>query len=378
LTTRYGFVSTYPPTRCGLATFTAALRQALVAPGSDEAIVVRLVDTAAARPGPEVVAQIVDNDNDPAALNRASEHLNACDIVIVQHSYDVYGGQDGTDIRPLLERLEVPSIVVLHSIPSAPTHHQQEALAAVAAKASALVVLSAAARDRLTTDYDVDAAKVRFIPHGAPDMRAPTHTAMFRSGQFTALTWGLFGPGKGIEWAIEAMSLLGEQSRSARYVVAGATRPDVLGRDGEAYRDGLNAQIRRLELQASVSLDGHYRDAASLAHLVRSADVVVLPYDSDEHVASGVLVEAVAAGKPVIATEFPHARELLGGGAGLLVPHRDASAIADALRTLMSGGDVAVRTARAASDLAPTFMWPVVAEQYRTLAAQLIDATVAA
>jgi glycosyltransferase involved in cell wall biosynthesis len=376
LTTRYGFVSPYPPTPCGVATFTASLRDTLVGPGADEGVVVRLVDAPAARPGAEVVAQLVKNDH--AGLDRVAGHLNACDVVIVQHEYGTYGGADGDDILALLDRLEVPSIAVLHSVLSAPTHHQRTVLEAVAAKAGAVVALTPSAHDRLTCAYDVDPAKVRMIPHGAPDLRAPTHTTMFRGGQFTALTWGLIGPGKGIEWAIDAMALLGDLPRPPRYIVAGQTHPAVLAADGEAYRESLHARVRRLDLQASVTVDSHYRDRASLAQLVRSADVVVLPFDSTEQVTSAVLIEAVAAGKPVIATDFPHARELLGGGAGLIVAHRDPAAIAAAVRTLMTRSDLATAMAAAATAAAPALMWPTVAEQYRALASLLILATVAA
>lgn len=372
MTTRFGFVSTYPPTQCGLATFTSSLRDALTGPGADDGLVVRLVDAAAPRPGPEVVAQIVTDDH--AGLHNAISHLNTCDVVIVAHEYGVYGGPDGDDILLLLDRLEVPSIVVLHTVLDAPTSHQREVLEAVVAKAGGVVAMTQCARARLA-GYDVDLNKVRVIPHGARDMTPSMHSTMFRSGQFTALTWGLLRPGKGIEWAIEAMAMVSEQSRAPRYVIAGPTHPRVLTRDGEAYREGLHAQVRRLGLQSSVSFDSHYRDIASLAQLVRSADVVVLPYDSAEQVMSGVLIEAVAAGKPVIAAEFPHARELLADGAGILVPHRDPAAIAGALRTLMTR-DLGATMPPAGA--APPLSWPAVAEHYRALASLLIVATVAA
>jgi glycosyltransferase involved in cell wall biosynthesis len=376
MTTRFGFVSTYPPTQCGLATFTASLRDALVAPGTDTGVVVRLVDAPAPRPAPEVVAQVVTGDHE--GMHKAVAHLNACDVVIVQHDYDVYGGTDGDDVLPLLDAIAVPSIVVLHTVLASPTVHQREVLEAVIAKANGVVTMTQSARDRLTSGYEVDLAKVRVIPHGARDMTAPIHSTTFRSGQFTALTWGLLGPGKGIEWAIDAMALLGDQPRTPRYIVAGRTHPRVLAADGEAYRDALVAQVRRLGLQASVTFDGQFRDPASLAHLVRSADVVVLPYDSAEQVTSGVLIEAVAAGKPVLATDFPHARELLANGAGLVVPHRDPEALAAGLRTLMTRGDLAATMSTAAAAAAPQLMWPTVAEQYRALASLLIVATVAA
>jgi glycosyltransferase involved in cell wall biosynthesis len=200
----------------------------------------------------------------------------------------------------------------------------------------------------------------------------------FRTGEFTVLTWGLLGPGKGIEWGIGAMELLRDLQPMPRYKVAGQTHPKVLLHEGEAYRDRLREQVRQAEMGSWITFDGHYRNTRALAALVRSADVVLLPYDSTEQVTSGVLIEAVAAGKPVVATPFPHARELLSGGAGLLVPHRDPAAIAAALRSVITCRDVMTRMAAAATATAPQVLWPAIADRYRELAGRLITASVAA
>jgi glycosyltransferase involved in cell wall biosynthesis len=376
MSTRFGFVSTFPPTQCGLATFTAALRSAMLHSTTDEGWVVRLVDTAAPRPGDEVVAQLISNDS--TSLSLAAEQLNLCDVAIVQHEYGVYGGADGSEILHLLDQVLVPCIVVLHTVLTHPTPHQRRVLESVIAKADAVVVMTMTARDRLAAGYAVDMTRVRVIAHGAPALQTTMAEPTFRTGEFTVLTWGLLGPGKGIEWGIEAMTLLSDVQPMPRYVVAGQTHPKVLLDEGEAYRDRLREQVRRAELGAWVAFDGHYRTASSLASLIRSADVVLLPYDSTEQVTSGVLIEAVAAGKPVVATRFPHAAEVLAGGAGLLVPHRDPAAIAAALRSVITRGDVMTRMTAAAAATAPQLLWPVIADQYRELAGRLIMASVAA
>ena len=373
---RFGFVSTYPPTRCGLATFSASLRGALVGRLGDSGPVVRLVETAEPRPAEEVVAQLVMGD--AASLHRAAARLNACDVVIVQHEYGVYGGRDGDEVVTLLDAVCVPSIVVLHTVRDDPSMYQRVVLESVVARASAVVVMTQEGFDRLVGGYEVDPAKVEIIGHGAPDGAGSSASVTFRSAQFTVLTWGLLGPGKGIEWAIDAMALLDDLRPTPRYVVAGQTHPKVRQREGEAYRDALLARVRRRGLQATVSLDGQYRDPAALAALVGSADVVLLPYDSTDQVTSGVLIEAVGAGKPVVATRFPHARELLGGGAGLVVPHRDPAAIAAALRSLVTSRGLAASMASVAAASAPQLRWSAVAAQYRELSARLIASGVAA
>jgi glycosyltransferase involved in cell wall biosynthesis len=376
MSTRFGFVSTFPPTQCGLASFTAALRGALLHSTSDEGWVVGLVDAPALPLGDEVVTQLVAGD--AASLNHAAAKLNLCDVAIVQHEYGVYGGDDGSEILHLLDQLRVPCVVVLHTVLIDPTPHQRHVLESVIAKADAVVTMTMTARERLATGYDADMTKVCVIAHGAPALQTTMAEPAFRTGQFTVLTWGLLGPGKGIEWGIEAMALLRDLRPMPRYMVAGQTHPKVALREGDAYRDRLREQVRGSELGTWVSFDGHYRSESALASLIRSADVVLLPYDSADQVTSGVLIEAVAAGKPVVATEFPHARELLADGAGMLVPHRDPAAIAAALRSLVTRRDVMTRMAATASATAPRLLWPAIADQYRELTGRLITDRLAA
>ncbi len=383
---RFGFVSTYAPTHCGLATFTSALRTALAASG-DAGRVIRVMDL----PGRltpenlEVVGEFVAGR--PASRRRAVELLGAADVAVIQHEYGIYGGPDGDELLPLLAALRVPSIVVLHTVLSHPTDHQREVLEAVTALAGAVVTMTNAARERLAVGYAVDLSKVVVIPHGASTGLRPATGRPARSltepstpaAQIApiVLTWGLIGPGKGVEWAVEAMALLTDLNRPPHYVIAGRTHPKVLLQQGESYRSELRDRVGRLGLADRVTLDGRYRDGPALADLVHSADVVLLPYDSTEQVTSGVLIEAVAAMKPVVATRFPHAVELLSDGGGVLVPHRDPAAIAAALRTLLapsSGADVAT----SASSAAPGVPWASVAGHYHELAGGLIRARVSA
>jgi glycosyltransferase involved in cell wall biosynthesis len=338
--------------------------------------VIRLVEASVPGPADEVVGQLVMGDL--ASLRRCAARLNQCDVAILQHEYGVYGGDDGSEILPLLDQIEVPTVVVLHTVLTHPTPRQRQVLESVVAKADAVVTMTGTARDRLASGYAVDMTKVCIIAHGAPAMPLAPMMPTFTTGQVTILTWGLLGPGKGIEWGIEAMGMLGDLRPTPRYLIAGQTHPKVLLHEGEAYRDRLREQVQRADLESSVSFDGHYRDADSLAALVRSADIVLLPYDSTEQVTSGVLIEAVAAGKPVVATRFPHARELLAGGAGMVVPHRDPAAIAAALRSVITQKGVAATMASAAAATAPKLLWPAIADEYRALASRLITASIAA
>ncbi|WP_129339265.1 glycosyltransferase [Cellulomonas endophytica] len=385
---RLGLLSTYPSTQCGIATFCEALATQLVADGADVGVV-RVVDEPQPGGAP-VVHQWVTGERGGAAAVAAV--LDAYDVAVVQHEYGIFGGPDGEDVLEVVARVHVPVVTVLHTVLTHPSPNQHRVLAALVARSDALVVMTRTAEERLLAGWAVDPARVSVIPHGAADNRPPAHPAAStgappappaprttRSPRVparpTVLTWGLLSQGKGIEWALHAMAGLRGRIAAPTYRVVGQTHPRVLEHEGEVYRQRLLQLTRDLRLTGSVEFDGRYLSGPALREVVRRADVVLLPYDSLDQVTSGVLTEAVVAGKPVISTSFPHAVELLSGGAGVLVPRRDPGALADALVHVLAGEGVATAMAAAASGLAASLLWPAVSRRYLHLAATLVTAT---
>lgn len=378
IVTHYGFLSTFPPTRCGLATFTESLSDALVLGGDQDGTIVRALDqpedrarhhaTARSRVRTDLIA------GDRLSTLRATMALNGCDVAIVQHEYGIYGGRDGDQVLEVLAALNVPTIVVLHTVLVSPTAHQREVLTEVCRLASVVVVMTVHARENLAAHYAVDLARVRIIPHGVK------HVALSEAEPHSGrrvVTWGLLSPGKGVEWGIRAMAQLTDLTPRVEYIVAGQTHPKVLAQAGESYRTSLARLASELGVESSVRVDGRYLGPKQLAALIASADVVLLPYDSVDQATSGVLAEAVAAGVPVVATGFPHAVELLSGGAGTVVAHRDPDAIARALREILTESSVACGMREAALRETNETTWSAVADRYRSLSAGLLAAQAA-
>jgi polysaccharide biosynthesis protein PslF len=364
---RFGILSSYPPTACGLATFSAALANGLEANGAEVGVV--QVTDGEAEYAHRVIGELVNGS--PRSLSESAELLNQCEVAIIQHEYGLYGGADGDEVLEILAGLSVPSIVIAHTILTHPTAHQESVLNAVAALADKLVVMSDAARERLCARFNVDPEKVVTIPHGAA---IPTRGVLPSvEGRPTLLTWGLIGPGKGIERVVDAMRFLHDLPGRPQYLVAGQTHPKVLAAHGERYRQARIEQAERNGVASSVLFDSDYRDVQSLTALIQSSALVVLPYDSTEQVTSGVLVDAIAAGRPVVATAFPHATELLSSGAGLVVDHNDPDALARALRHVLLNPEVAAKMSAEASRIAPGLGWPVVAGQFVGLGNQLLN-----
>jgi glycosyltransferase involved in cell wall biosynthesis len=374
---RLGLLSTYPPRLCGLATFAAALEAELTLAG--EHVTAVAINDGRRRGGerPRTEHELVNGV--PASVRETARVLSRDDVAIVQHEYGIYGGVDGDEVVDVLRGLAVPAILILHTVLADPTPHQRSVLETACGLAGRIVVMTEAAGARLAAGYAVDVSKVVMIPHGAasPVGEREGDSAPHTGHAPRLLTWGLLGPGKGIEHVIQALSLLVDRRPRIRYTVAGATHPNVLARDGEQYRQSLIRQAWASGVAGSITFDDAYRDLDQLARLVASASVVVLPYDSREQVTSGVLVDAIAAGRPVIATAFPHAVELLSDGAGIVVPHGDPVALAAAIASVANDPELLESMTRRARELAPSLTWRSVAAQYRELCDSVISADVA-
>jgi glycosyltransferase involved in cell wall biosynthesis len=370
--TSIGFLSTFPPTRCGLATFTASLSEAVAQAADVTPSVVRVLtpdesSVAAPERDDRVTGHLVNGDQQ--SVREAAAVLNRSRAAVIQHEYGIFGGRDGAEIVSLLEQLTVPSIVVLHTVLPNPSPHQRTVLQAVCGQASFVVVMTQHARETLLTTVTINPRKVRVIPHGARTP-VPTVRSSHESARPSLLTWGLISPGKGLEWSIRAVAALAASGTLVDYVIAGQTHPKLVAEQGEAYRDSLIALVDRLGLSDRIHFVGHYLSPDALDDLIGDADAVILPYESVDQATSGVLAEAVAARIPVVSTGFPHAIELLSHGAGVVVPHRDPAAIAagvtEVLRRSRSGSIAGGTTT------AETTSWSTVGRSYIALVGSLL------
>ncbi len=361
------FVSTYPPTVCGLATYTESLLGAIAETRGTRAGlgVVTVGDAPGTGDRPSVVYR--HRTGSTRSHARAVRTLNAYDTVSIQHEFGIFEGRDGREVIDLIEAITVPTTVTLHTVLDQPTPHQRAIVERMAVRANRLVVMSETAATVLSRRYSVDSGRIEVVPHGANTLFSGPSLAT--GARPMALTWGLIGPGKGLESVISAFAQLADLHPVPRYVIAGATHPRVRETAGESYRESLVALVDTLGLEHMVEFDGRYFDRSTLARLVRSSDLVVLPYASTQQVTSGVLTEAIAASKPVVATRFPHALELLGQGAGLTVPHGDTDALAAALRHVFTDHAARARMAVVARRLADGWFWPTIGRRFADLMA---------
>lgn len=384
-------VSTYPPRSCGIGTFSRDLRQALLkADQVDEVGIVSIVREDAER-RPEVVHLIrQDVRGDYAAAARALWQGGA-DVVILQHEYGIFGGTNGAYVLSLAEELGQPFVVTLHTILSMPSPSQASILSALAEKATLVTVFTETARHMMIDAGLIDEAKIRVVPHGGPErlaagppanvkrrLRLPWGSNWLVSGDDAdslnvLATFGLIGPGKGIEVAIEAMAAIVQKHPDTVYVIAGRTHPEVARHDGERYRLSLERLARRLNVSDHVHFDDRFLNMDDLATLLAATDIYITPYGSQEQIVSGSLTFALTAGCPVVSTPYFYATDMLASGAGVLFPFGDADAMAAAVIELLDDPGRREKARREAESIGKELVWPTVGRRMAEVLEEAVD-----
>ena len=381
---RVAVIGNHLPRRCGIATFTADLCDALVAEAgiADEDLAVVAMDDQAegyAYP-PRVRFQVLATA--PADYLRAAEFLNVhlFDLAIVQHEYGIFGGAQGMHILQLIKNLRMPVITTLHTVLHSPIPEQREIIKSLAEHSQFVVVMAERARALLNDVYAVDEAKVAFIPHGIHDVPFERNDAFRRKigldQRKTLLTFGLLSPGKGIEVMIEAMAEVVERHPEAVYLILGETHPHVRKASGDGYRQGLHQAVRRLGLENHVRFHNRFVDLDVLLQYIQAADVYVTPYLNLDQIVSGTLAYALGAGTAIVSTPYWHARELLAEDRGVLVPPSDPQALADEICRLLDDERTLQTLRKRAYAHGRHMVWGEVARSYHRLAEETLKRSV--
>jgi glycosyltransferase involved in cell wall biosynthesis len=339
---RLAFVGNSLPRRCGIATFTTDLQQAIARSRADvETAIVAMTDHGHHYEYPAAVRWQI-NDDVLTEYARAAEFLNfgQFQAVCLQHEFGIFGGEAGNHLMALLSRLTMPVVTTLHTVLAQPRPMQRTVLKKIADVSSCVIVMAEKARHLLCTVYDVPVDKIEVIPHGIPDFAfVPPDVAKAKLGfadKSIILTFGLLSPNKGIEFMIDAMPSILDSRPDTLYVVLGATHPNLVRSEGEAYRDGLVARACALHVERHVVFLDRFVDQATLLDFIAMCDVYVTPYLNEAQMTSGTLAYSFGLGKAVVSTPYWHAQELLANGGGVLVPFADSRAIGCEIAGLLS------------------------------------------
>lgn len=358
----------YLPRKCGLATYTTDTYLAMKARFPDLRIDVYAMDDHPGRYAyPAEVTRAIPQDERTAYSDAARAiQESGAKALWVQHEYGIYGGSAGDFLLGLLDRITLPVIVTLHTILEQPSAEERRVMEALLRRAAKVIVMAEAGRDILKRVHGANDRQIVMIPHGVPDRALVDpdikKAAFGWEGRSVVLTFGLLAPNKGIETLIDALPKVVAQHPDTLYVVLGATHPNLVAHEGEAYRDGLTQRATALGLGDNIEFIDKFAEADQLLDYLDAADIYVTPYTNPAQITSGTLSYAVASGKPVVSTPYIHATEILNDDHGRLVAFGDSQGFAREIATLLS--DDVARSALAARAYARgrSMIWSRLAE----------------
>lgn len=367
--TRIALIGGFTPRRCGIATFTADTYKSLIAVSDDITVDVYAMTPALNHTvfDPAVRASI--SENDPRSYAAAAQQIDAsgADIVWLQHEFGLFGGVAGDMILELVDRIAAPLVITLHSVLAEPNLAQREVMSRLIVRASKLVVMSRRSAMLLASVYGVDKEQIVLIQHGVPD-RPFGRSAQFKRklgfrNRPVLMTFGLLSPGKGIESVIAALPAIIVDHPEALYCIIGATHPNLIAREGEAYRERLHALAASLGVENHIHWLDAFVETDELLDLIEAADIYITPYPGAGQATSGTLSYAVALGKAVVSTPYAHAVELLADDHGVLVPFNDSAAIARAIGALLDEPERLHKLQERAYARGRSMIWPEFAAQ---------------
>jgi glycosyltransferase involved in cell wall biosynthesis len=367
---KVAFISSFPPRRCGIATFTSDL---IKSAGT----------TAKGQFEPLVVAMRSDNNlkyNDPVKFEIrqdvksdyicAADYINFShvDLVSVQHEFGLFGGDAGSYLSLLLKRLKTPIITTLHTVLDDPEPAYHKSLVDVCNASYKVITMNKRGLAMLHDIYGISGKKVELIAHGIPDL--PFVDSNYYKHKFglegrkTILTFGLISRNKGIEVMLRAMPKIIETEPSIVYIVLGMTHPSVLKNEGESYRFSLQRMVKELGLQEHVIFHNRFVNDEELHNFLCAADIYVTPYLNKEQLTSGTLSFAVGTGKAVVSTPYWAAMELLSDGRGKLVRFGDWTQTSDAITEILKEESLFYSLRRRAYDYGRSRTWPKIGQAY--------------
>lgn len=298
------FLSTYPPMECGIATFTQDIINELkkikiVKPPKVIAVKDRNYEF------PNDVIYEIDKECKSDYLKLASRLNNSnIDLLVIEHEYGIYGGNDGEYILELTENLKVPYVVTFHTILSKPSEKQKFILNRLSSKSIRIITMAKNTIPLLNNMYGTDEKKINVIPHGVPNIttlsKANLRNKYRLSDRKIVSTFGLLSPGKGLEYGIEAIAKIKDIFPEILYLIIGETHPNIKETNGEEYRNKLKELIKKLGVEDNVKFLNRYLSKKEIVEYLKLSDIYLTPYLSREQAVSGTLAYAAGLGKLII------------------------------------------------------------------------------
>ena len=365
------FLSTYPPRECGLATFTQDLifqmgnmkstRQSRIVAVSNESLDYDDI----------VLMELKQNDRESYFKTASRLNNSKVELLVIEHEFGIYGGDRGEYLLDLIENLQMPFVTTLHTVLPTPDGKQRHILNTLGKKGEKIITMARNSVEILINVYGIDPYKIEVINHGVPYIPMKSREALKEDhglgSRSVISTFGLLGPGKGLEYGIEAIAKVAKTHKDVLYFILGQTHPSIKKDSGENYRNALVRMVKELKIEDNVMFIDKYLNKEEIVRYLKMSDIYMTPYLSKDQAVSGTLAYAVGCGRLVVSTPYSYAREMLSEGRGLLTKFKDYESIAECIEYVLDNPDEKKKMEDATDEMGKTMMWDQVAQQYKEL-----------
>lgn len=370
-------LGTYLPKQCGIATFSNDLRQSLLVNDVDIDIITISDDSYHYEYTDEVIYDISQN-NLHDYKNAAYFINNDTDIqaVIIQHEYGIFGGSNGKYLLDFIFNLNKPFLVITHTVLPKPLKEQKAILNKLCLKASKVVAMTEQGAKLLQNIYKVRPNKIAVIGHGVPYF-APKPSIELKEkygleNRQIISTFGLIGPGKGLELGIKAMTDVVKAHPTSLFLILGQTHPMLKKTEGEKYREMLIELIEELDLSENVNFVNKFLSDEELGEYLYLTDVYLSPYPNLDQAVSGTLTFAIGCGRAIVSTAYLYAKEVLQDERGLLAHEAKPELLAQLINSILADDELKNRLEANALSLGETWSWPNIGSKYAHLLTNII------
>lgn len=378
---RIAFLSTYPPQECGLATFTRDLITAMGNIGINHTEVVAVSDKDGFSFDGKVTAVIRKNERRDYVKTAKRLNTSHVDLLMVEHEYGIFGGERGEYVLDMVDNLEIPVITTFHTILSEPDMKQRSIINALGKRSEKIITMAGNTKQLLQSIYGVDPWKIEVIHHGVPKRIMESKEVLKKKYGYQnkriISTFGLIGPGKGLEYGIEAISKIAGDKSDILYLILGQTHP-ALKEEGTSYRNKLEELVYKLKLGRNVKFINKYLSVDEIIQYLQLSDIYMTPYTGKDQAVSGTMAYAVGYGKAIVSTPYLYAREMLSDGRGMLAEFNNPESLAACLNDLLQNPYKRLKMERNIAKTGRTMYWDKVALQYAEVLLKLVKSIPAA
>jgi glycosyltransferase involved in cell wall biosynthesis len=336
------FITSFPPRECGIATYSQDLVDALnnqFEDGFECSICALESDTEqhTYRQQPKYILNTSLRNSFVKTAFRINKNENI-KLVVMQHEFGFFAERE-EEFSSFFDSITKPIVFVFHTVLPKPNEELKAKVQAMAAIASAIIVMTNDAATILKDDYSIASYKITVIQHGThlvpPLDRKKLKKNYDLSNRRVLSTFGLLGSSKNIETTLQALPTIVKNHPEVLFLILGKTHPSVVKQEGEQYRKMLEKIVTELKIEKHIRFVNEYLPLSILLEYLQLSDIYLFTSKDPNQAVSGTFSYAASCGCPIVSTPIPHAKEVLSDNNGIIIDFENADQLSKAVILLL-------------------------------------------